>query len=88
MLSLPTQTHVPPMANVPSERPSLLTIGPPPQDVEAIHSQTMIPFSVEESASPLVEELSSDLFIDIVSDEVLIFVIFMHEIHGISVPSP
>ena len=48
----------------------------------------MIPFFVEESASPLVEELSSDLLVDIVSDKVLIFVIFMHEIHGISVPSP
>jgi hypothetical protein len=74
------------MANVPSQSARLSAIGPSPKYVQPVHSETVVSFSIEVSTTPLVKELGSDLLVDVVPDKVLIFIIFMHEIHGISVP--
>jgi hypothetical protein len=88
MLSLPTEAHVSPMADVAPESTSFFAVGPSSQHIEPIHSQTMVSFFIEECTTPLVEELSSNLFIDVVPDKILIFIILMNEVHSVSVPLP
>lgn len=86
MLSLPAEASVPPVADCPPESASLTPIRPPPQDVEAVHSEPMISLPIEESASPLVEELGPNFLVDVVPHKILIFIILVNEIHSISVP--
>ena len=46
----------------------------------------MAALSLEVGLSPLVEELCLDLLVDIESNQVLVLVVFMHKVHGMSVP--
>lgn len=46
----------------------------------------MAALSLEVGLSPLIEELCLDLLVDIESNQVLVLVVFMHEVHGVSVP--
>lgn len=86
VLPLPAEAHVSPVADVAPEGAGFFAVGPPSEDIEPIHSQTMIPLFVEECTTPLVKELSSNLFVDVVSHKILIFIILVNEVHSISVP--
>ena len=76
------------MANEAPHQPGLLSLGVPSQNVDCVNLLSMILLSLEEGLSPSVEELSPDLPVDVESDQILVLVVLMHEIHGISVPSP
>ena len=76
------------MANVSPQDPGLLGLSEPSQHIKTIHLQTVASFSLQIGSAPLVEELGLDLLIYVESDQVLVFVVFMHEVHRVPVPSP
>jgi len=75
------------VANVSPEDPGLLGLGKSSQHIETIHLQAMASFSLQVGSAPLVEELGLDLLIRVESDQVLVLVVFMHEVHCVPVPS-
>lgn len=75
------------MADVSSLLSGLLSLGESPKDIETVHFQAMAALSLEVGLTPLVEELGLDLLINIKPYKVLIFIVFMHEVHGMSIPS-
>lgn len=75
------------MADVSPEYSSFFRLGKSPEHIESIHLKTITSLSLQISSSPLVKELSFNLLVYIKSDQVLILVILMDEIHGVSVPS-
>ena len=48
----------------------------------------MASFTLKIGFAPLVEELSFDLLVHVESDEILVLIVFMYEIHGMSIPFP
>lgn len=76
------------MANVSAQGASFLALSEAPEHVEAVHLETVAPLSLEVRLPPLVEELCLDLLVHVVADEVLVLIVFVHEVHGVSVPLP
>ena len=87
VLSLILQADISPVADVGSHNPSLLALGEPSQNIDSINLLSMVLFSLKEGLAPSVEELSSDFAVDIESNQILILVVLMHEVHGVPVPS-
>lgn len=46
----------------------------------------MIAFTLQVCLPPLVEELSLDLLVHVVTDQVLVLVVLVHEVHRVAVP--
>ena len=87
LLRIFPQADISPVANVSPEDPGLLGLGKSSQHIETIHLQTVASFSLQVGSAPLVEELGLDLLIYVESDQVLVLVVFMHEVHCVPVPS-
>jgi hypothetical protein len=65
----------------------VLAIFSEPSDyVHCAESTLVVSLSLEEVVSPLVEEVSLSLFVDIKFNQVNVFVVLMGEVHSFSVP--
>lgn len=74
------------MANVTPHGPSLFALSEPSEDVESIHFVSMVALSQQVSLPPRVEELGLDFLVDVEPHKILVFVVFMNEIHSMSIP--
>jgi hypothetical protein len=88
LLALSPKANVSPMANVTPHCPGFFALSEPSQDVESIHLMSVTSLPLEISFPPSVEKLCFDLLVDVEPDKILVFVIFMDEIHSMSIPFP
>jgi hypothetical protein len=86
LLTLSPKANVSPMANVTPSSPCFLALSEPSQYVQSIHLVPVVSLSLEVSFPPSVEELSFNLLVHVEPHKILVFVIFVHEIHSMSIP--
>jgi hypothetical protein len=82
------EANIPPMTDISSQSSGFFAFREASKHIESIHFQPMAALSLEIGLPPLIEELCLDLLVDIESNQVLILVVFMHEVHSMSVPLP
>lgn len=75
------------MTNISSLLSRLLALCKPSEDIETIHFQAVAALSLEISLAPLVEELGLNFLIYVKSYKVLILIVFVHEVHRVTIPS-
>ena len=80
------QTTVSPNADEPTESPCFSRFSKPPQHIETVHLQAVVALSLQVCLSPSVEELSFYFLVHVKSNQVLVLVVFMHKVHGMSIP--
>jgi hypothetical protein len=86
LLALSPKANISPVANVTPHSSGLFALSEPSQNVQSIHFVSVVSLSLKVSFPPSVEELGLDLLVDVEPDKVLVFVIFMNEIHSMSIP--
>ena len=86
LLALSPEADISPVANESSHCSSLFALSESSKDIQTIHLESMASFSPKVSFSPGVEELGLDFLVGIESNQVLVFVVLMHEVHGMPIP--
>ena len=74
------------MADKSSHCPVFFALSESSKHVKSIHLEPMASFFPKICLSPGIEELGLHLLVGIKSNEVLILIVFMYEIHGMSIP--
>ena len=88
LLAFLPERMISPLADVLPELPLLIRECHPSQHSEPIDLETVRSLTLQVGSAPVVEELGLHLLVDVVPDKVLILIVFMHEVHRVSVPSP
>ena len=75
------------MTDIASKSSLLYVETPSFKNGQTIHFHSVVSFTLEIGFSPSVEELGLDLLLHVEPHQILVLVVFMYEVHGMSIPA-